>query len=243
MWRYLLIIPFFIKICLAQTSIGVTNLYYSSGHESTSISLSKTSYESNASEFESKFNDEMTSKLKLRIMAINTLLNQQLVESGAFNVFDGDNILKSWLITESNLVTKWEYESGFHDTDISSESSSESALQIKPHLASNKYLLVGFIKNISANQVKQIFPGTDHKSILYSLNIDIKYMMIDIDDKKVVTQFVASGHGGIARIIPTNLILINQNSDDISDNIVTDAINSLVLSVKHGLIVKQQILK
>lgn len=236
MLRYLLLIFIYIKMCSAITSIGISSLYYPSVNESSIISVS----ESGLSDTEDKFNQLMISQVKTKIITVKSLLNQTLMESRAFTIFDGDKTISSWNATESNLLASWEYES---DTSgLQEESGPESLASgagIKP--LESRYLLVGFIKSISVNEAKQIFPGAPNLSILYSLNIEIRYKLIDMNNKKVLIHFIAAGHGGIARIISSDMTVISQKQLAISNDIVTEAINSLVLSVKHGLLIKQSL--
>ena len=237
MWRYLVLIFISIKMCSAVNSIGITTLFYPSSSESQSISIS--SSESNLTDIERKFNQVMITQIKTQIPKITPLLKQTLIESGTFNVFDGNKTLSNWGALESGLITKWQLESSSLEMQVIDNMALESDTKVKSSNISNKYLLIGFIKSIDAHEVKQVFSGTTNTSILYSLNIEITYKLIDMDTKEVFSDFIATGHGGFARIISTNFTHMSQTPENVSDDIINDAINSLVINVKHGLLVKE----
>jgi hypothetical protein len=241
MRRYLVLILFLVKICAAVTSIGITDLYYPSVGSFSSNPIPKSSAESNVLTVETKFNQLVISQIKTQIITVTPLLKKTLLESGTFNVFDGNNILSSWITSESGLIRSWEYESDSVDMQITDKVATESGMIIRPRHTSNKYILVGWITAINAHEVKEVFPGTTKSSLLYSLNIEVKYKLIDVDSKEVVTQFVAAGHGGSARIFPSNLMHVSHNATQATGDIVDEAINSLVISVKHGLLIKQSL--
>ncbi len=233
MWRYLVLILLSIKICNAVNSVGVTTLFYPLRAESRSILMP--SSESNLNDIESKLNQVMISQVQTP--KITTVLKQKLIESGTFNVFDGDKVLISWGATESGIAN-WGLESSHIEKQTIDNIVLESVVKIKPPNKSNKYLLIGFIKSIDANEVKQVFTGTNNTSILYSIDIEVMYKLVDVDTKAVVNKFIAIGHGGFARIISSDIIHMAQNPEDSSDYIINEAINSLVMNVKHELLIK-----
>ena len=239
-WRYLLLILIFIKMCGAVTNIGISSLYYPSVNESNVISdyILESAITPSSDD---KFNQLMITQMKTKITSIGPLLSQTLSESKTFTVFDGNKIIASLSASESGLVTKWEFALDNSEAKESSADTIESSVIIKP--VGDRYLLVGFIRSITAHQAKQVFPGTTNLSILHSLDIEIKYKLVDMNTKEVISHFVASGHGGIARIIPSDMASVIQNPEDLSDVIVNQAINSLVLNIKHGLLIQQELLK
>ena len=239
MWQYLILIFISINMCSAVNSIGITTLFYPSSYESRSISIS--SAESDITDIESKFNQVMITKIKTQIPKITPLLKQTLIESGTFNVFDGNKTLSSWGALESGLINKWQLESSSLEMQVIDNVALESDTKVKSSNILNKYLLIGFIKSIDAHEVKQGFPGTNNTSLLYSINIEITYKLIDMDTKEVFSNFIATGHGGFARIISTNLTPMSQNPENIFDDIINEAMNSLVINIKHGLLIKENL--
>ncbi len=237
MWRGLVLIFISIKMCSAVNSIGITTLFYPSSSESRSIAIS--SSESNLTDIESKFNQVMISRMKAQIPKITPLLKQKLIESGTFSVFDGDKTLSNWSATESNLITNWELESKVIGIEVINNISLESDATVHSPNNSKQYLLIGFIRSINAHEIKQVFPGTANISILYSLNIEITYKLIDMDTKEVLSKFITTGHGGFARIISTNFTHMTQNPEYASDDMINEAINSLIMNIKHGLLIKE----
>lgn len=250
---FLSIILYIITHCvLAVANIGVTTLFYSNQSDFSNHPIGSTPLESGVIPLMQKVNKAVTTKVQTRLAYFTPSLKKTLTESGAFNIFDAESTILKWNTDNTRLIYNWERESVTSDTedaaaekisaDVESKSHSKTNSMIKPRTApSGKYILIGWITLIKANEVRQIFPRDNSKtSVLYNLNIEVSYKIIDYDTKEVITQFVAAGHGGIGRVVPTN---INHpvNLDDVANDVVDSAISSLLVSVKHGLLLKQDL--
>ncbi|MBP9743218.1 MAG: hypothetical protein KBD37_07670 [Burkholderiales bacterium] len=243
-----LILTFIINCSIAAANIGIIPLFYGSNSNFTNNPTASTPIESGVLPLMFKINKMVTSKVQIRLAYFTPLLKNNLIKSGRFNVFDAESTVMKWNLADSRLIYRWEQESVSSDTEdaaaekISAASESSTKTLITPvHSSSNKYILIGWVNVIKANEIRQKYPvDPNYTSVLYNLNIEINYKIIDYDTREVITQFVAAGHGGIGRIVPTN---INHpvNAEDFSNDVVNRAINSLISSIEHGLLVKQDL--
>ena len=168
------------------------------------------------------------SQVKLQLTQLQPRINQQLNESGQFSAFNAESIVASWQRKNPNFLSALEMQS-----NPSFNESSAHVNHIKtPNIS---YVLLGWIKAIKVSEERATIMDTGKVSILYSIDIIIDYKVINQNTRALVTEFVAMGHGGIARIMADSSTQLTFNTETMINN----AIGSLTVSVKHGLLIKQ----
>lgn len=243
-----LLLTFITNYGIAAANIGITPLFYGSSSNFSNNPVASTPIESGVLPLMVKINKVVTSKVQIRLAYFTPLLKKNLMKSGQFSVFDAESTVMQWNTADSRLIYKWEQESVSSDTEDAAAEKINSATESKTqtivtqaHSPINKYILIGWVTLIKADEIRQTYPvDSTHTSVLYNLNIEINYKIVDCDTREVITQFVAAGHGGIGRIVPTN-IHHPVNAEDFSNDVVNRAINSLISSIEHGLLVKQDL--
>ena len=240
-----------VNLCFAVANIGLTKLYYLSNESFSNNPVPSTLVESGTVPNITRLNAVVINSIQQQLNTFPVSLKQTLAESGSFNVYDATPLLNTWSAKNPRLLTKWEYESVTQEAEeiaadkvsgSKNSSAKTSGTQVKSVSAgSGNYILIGWVSSIKANQVRQVFPETSKTSVLYNLNIEINYKVVDVDTQEVITQFVAAGHGGFARIIPTNLNKNTSETFETSKAVVADCLSTLLLSVKHGLMIRQDL--
>lgn len=242
----------FIGYCFSAPSIGLTNLYYSPNADIINKPVGSGPNESQIAPTIARFNKIVIDDIMQQLSVFQIQLKQTLNESGEFSTFDATPTINDWISKNPRLLAKLEEESKVVETDTSpmtkGQKSFESSVSKKNgsgndnmvHLSPNgKLILIGWVNKIKANEIRQEFQGTSKTSVIYNLNIEVNYKLVDYDTKQVITQFVAAGHAGIARILPTSIKTLSMNAEDNANSVATDSINSLLFSVKHGLLIKE----
>lgn len=241
------ILVFIASISVATTNIGMTALMYGSKSNFSNTPVAQTAVESGVLPLMAKVNTMIIGKMQVRLANFQPKLSEEMAESDTIKVFDAESTVIAWNRADPQLLARLEVESiVLNDQDDAnsvesnaSKKKNTSNVISKSRLKSDKYILLGWITSIKANEIRQVFPGTTKTSVLYNLDIEVHYQIVDYYTKNVVSSFVAAGHGGIARIVPTN---VNHKIDpEIGDNAVDNAIISLRRSVKHGLLTKQEL--
>ena len=241
-----------VNLCFAVPSIGLTKLYYLSNESFVNNPIPSTSVESGTIPNIIRVNAVVINSVQQQLNTFPVSLQRTLAESGSFNVYDATPMLNLWSAKNPRLISKWEYESLTQEAEEDAAdkvSSGKDASSVKkpgqaakyPAVGSGNYVLIGWVSFIKADQIRQPFPETNKTSVLYNLNIEIKYKVIDADTQQIITQFVAAGLGGFARIIPTSLNKNTSETYETSSTVVADCLSSLLISIKHGLLIKQDL--
>ncbi len=216
----------------AVPSIGITNILYASSDSFQNIPHPTTPIESSTVEAIVKFNTTVIQILRTELADLNPKLQAKLSESGTFITYNAESRVMALKAIEPQLLRRWEVESTIYAGE---ESPVNKLTSDKSTIKSGSYILIGWVTYIDAHVDKQLIAGTDKKSILYNLDVQVKYKLFDNNTKQEVAEFEAKGHGGYATIVPANAT-INHYDPAVP---VKNAISSLVGSVQHGLLIKQ----
>ncbi|MCX8514803.1 MAG: hypothetical protein RL017_833 [Pseudomonadota bacterium] len=217
--------------CFATSTIGVTTLYYSN----------KTQYQNDMNTNVAvihRINQAVLAAVKYQLANLKPQVQQLIAQTESYSSFDADKTVSDWNVGHANWINIWNQESSTFNNDNATESINSNKNAANGILVANKFILVGWIKNITVNADKQPIANSSKLSILYNLDIQIIYKVIDYNTKQVIFSFPAVGHGGIGRILPVGE---NQMIDikSVSDSVVSHAINSLLVNIVHNLEVKQ----
>jgi hypothetical protein len=222
--------------CFATSTIGVTTLYYSN----------KTQYQNDVNNNNialiQRINQAVLTAVKYKLANLKPQTLQIIDQNKDYTSFDADSTVSQWNAGHANWINIWNRESSIYNNDNQDiDSTFESDTHHNNAVVTtnaNKFILVGWIKSITVKVDKQPIANTEKVSILYNLDIQITYKIIDYTSKHVLFSFLAVGHGGIGRIIPAGE---DQKIDikSVSDNVVNHAVDSLLINIVHNLEIKQ----
>ena len=229
-----LILFFTIFGATAAPNIGIIKFLYASDANFQNKPKAETALEPGAIAKITQFNQNVLDVIQVQLVKFPLQLQQKLAESNTFASYNAESTVEEWKLSDSSIISTLEnkvVEVGVDDSSSLKTSESPGALiVIKPH-----YILMGWIYSITSDITKNLIEGTDKKSILYNLDIKVKYKIINQDNKAVISEFQARGHGGYATILPASTTVNNYNSNVAVNN----AISSLLTSIKHGLQIKE----
>lgn len=218
---------------IAVPNIGITGLLFQNGVKA---NTQLTATESGAAR--DLITQQLISKFKQQLPKFQSELTTTLAQSSAFKIFDGEPIVKLWQKQTPQILSTLAA-----GTVVAKESAAINA-KAQPVTASSplaisaakRYILLGWISQVTANEDRQPFPDTSKTSLLYNLDIWVEYKLIDADTQQIITQFIAVGHAGVAKILATPDASISYNTDAL----ISDAFHALAFDVQHGLLVKRQ---
>ena len=220
----------------AVANIGTTKLLYQDNFAINSI-LTKISATKPKNKFQ--INDKMMQVIAKQMPGFQSLLNTVLIESGDFTVFDAESDLDVWKAKDP-LFLRMVYKTTEVEPPLQSESKPVKALYTTPTPNPNqrpgKLILLGWVDNITDDKNKGPIYDTGKVSLIFSIDIQTEYRLINTRTNKVVAAFTAVGHGGVARILPG----LNETISYDVNTMVNDMFYSLAKNVRHGLALKQQ---
>lgn len=186
------------------------------------------------------------SEIVTQMAGFQTILGNELAESGSYAIYDAKPIVQSWKNTNPNILDR------FYRTTSVAVQNNENAPQGKSASSDNgkvtpavvnttassahKFVLLGFVDSIHEKETRTPIQGTDKIALIYSLDIRCEYRLVNPETNRVAAVFIGAGHGGIARIIgsaghpPVNFD---------AKLIVGDMFTSLAQNVHHVLLLRR----
>lgn len=208
--------------------IGTTNLVYKTGNGAKSAYLVKQSTVGNL--------QIINIVQKELLNNFQNILTAKLTESANFSVFNANSTIIDWMATDPKILTKLYNQLPIVKTE-SDTSDKQSANAVVLSHASGKYILLGFVDKVVVDEKRQSIPSAANAiSLLYNVDIWVKYKVIDYNTRQVITQFLSSGHAGIAKILSSP----HQNITYDTDLLVFDLLNDLAYDVDHSMLLQQQ---
>lgn len=163
-----------------------------------------------------QYDTVMINQLKSQLPMVNNLIKSKLLKSELFVVMDADSTIKLWQIESPNVLSTL--------YSASAMSESQALLQKKAKLLLEpRYVLLGWITSIDSWEKKEKIFNSDKVSFLNSLDIWVKYKIVDSYNRQVISEFISLGHYGLARILPN----LNKNVNFVAEPIIEGAISNL----------------
>lgn len=215
----ILIFPVFGKII----PIGTTSLIFKDGDQAKNSYVTKQVNEVNL-----KAIDNTKGKL---LNNFQKELNQKLSKNKFFTVYNAESIVNKLRLSKNK--------SGFlnklSDKPVDIQLISPKINKDNMELESYQYVLLGWVESIVVDEDYRPIPDNPNVfSLLYNIDIFVKYKVVNLLTEQVLAQFNAVGHAGVAHIITKAKFNVQYNIDSLINSLMTD----LAGKVEHGLLVQ-----
>ena len=220
---------FFIPSAFALANLGLTTLVFP---EKNDYIVMYESHPELSPIQQSPIDKEIVQSLLIKL---NTLNNNLLIkrESGTkFKLFNAEANISEIQKTQPNFLDTIKAQEGVVEND---EENSESGVNGQRHNIPKTFFLMAYVTKISHGQILHKITASQNISWLYSLDVTIKYKIVDATTLKPIAEFMAIGHGGVAKILPDGRLTVKLDAVDIVDEVITNLTNN----IWHELLIKE----
>jgi len=225
----------------ALINIGTTNLIYQNEVIESSALSTKSSVERGKDA-----NLKVVNIIKQQLPNFQAQLDNVLLNSRVFIFFDGEPTLKTWQMVNPNILKVLlnkpvelpinrkiiKSESNPISNSVTANINASTTLSKSVAISTKKYILLGWVTKTTINEDREAIPNTSKTSLLYNLNIEVRYKVINQSTQEAVAEFIALGHAGTARILSDP----NTNITYDTGILVTDVLSNLADDVAHELL-------